>query len=312
MPLVSIVTANSEAEPLRLAEEVRDIGEALGYGTNFNIVHEPEIAASDLIDHLLRHRPDIVHFAGHGADAGDNVLSVRKPGGGRSVLTSGNLRKLFENIPHQPKLVVLNACYSDEVGKALAEVVPVVIGMGGAIPDSVARRFTRRFYEAIGHSCSVHQAVELTKCEFAASDLADDLIRVQARGDEVRAIRFYAHPELMAKFVLDEMGRPKCHKENFAIDLWLRGVDQNIESVSFEICHDSFALKERFWQISRSESTTFWTDGIRARGDFNIRATAWATGRGIGVESSVSNALRRHYEQPEKRIARAIQQLESR
>jgi hypothetical protein len=311
MPLISVVTANSEARPLRLAEEVREIRMALGQGSNFSVVHDSEITAANLIAHLLHHEPDILHFSGHGADEGDEVLVLSKEGGGRSIITSGNLRNLFAHLPHRPKLVILNACYSVEIARVISEHVPVVIGMSGAIPDQVALRFTSQLYQAIGQSCSIRQAIELTRCEFDANELRGDLIRVDAQDEaDLDAVRFFARPELMAKFVLDKKRRPEMYKDHFKIDLWMRGVDQNIEAVTFQICHDSFAKKERFWEVARSEHAAFWTEDFHTTGDVTIRATAWSSGRGVGVETTVSNALRRFYDsQADARFVRVIEEL---
>lgn len=53
---------------------------------------------------------------------------------------------LFPNI----QCVVLNACYTDEVGDALVATAPCVVGMATAVTDHGAIDFATAFYDALG------------------------------------------------------------------------------------------------------------------------------------------------------------------
>lgn len=308
VPLILIVTANSQTTPLQLSEEVRRVRGALGEGINFTVAHESEIRATDLIRRLLRDEPDILHFAGHGAGKNERGLSVKDDSGAQAALSDADLCTIMDSIPVPPTLVVLNACYSDELTSALAKTVRVVVGASGAIPDLVAHRFAGQFYEAIGRSLSIRSAIALAKCELGINGFDRDVIRAHAENDADLDIAFQAWPELMASFKVDQAGTPVVEKGHFHCMLWMRGVDQNISSVTYQICHESF--QESFWETLRSEATNFWTDDFKTYGDVTIRATAWARDRGIGVASTVSDALRRHYgHSPSPVIKKAIKEL---
>jgi hypothetical protein len=118
---------------------------------------------------------------------------------------------------------------------------------------------------------------------------------------------FYSRPELMASFVLNRAGKPEVDEDHYDIHLWLRGVDQNVESVSFQINHDSYECVDRYWEVNRHESASFLTDDFRTSGDVSLRATAWSRDWGTGTQSMLSDALVRNYGiDPEPAIAKAL------
>ena len=71
---------------LRLDEEIRSIDEALCKSASrqrFQIEQQWAVRVSDLQGLLLRHRPDIVHFSGHGSPASglfleDGIMAGRE------------------------------------------------------------------------------------------------------------------------------------------------------------------------------------------------------------------------------------------
>ena len=50
------------------------------------------------------------------------------------------------------KLVVINACYSQDQAQAIADVVGYVIGMEGSILDQDSITFSRELYRALAYS----------------------------------------------------------------------------------------------------------------------------------------------------------------
>jgi CHAT domain-containing protein len=146
----------------------------------------------DLINELNRDPPAIVHFAGHGA-SGEGLLLVDD--NGADVRLSGlALRELLAEFPRTTQLVLLNACYSDEVANELENIVGIVIGMPGPIGDRTARAFSEVFYAALFSGRSVrsafNQAAALyrvhTKLEQATRDIAAD---AQATPDRMPILR---------------------------------------------------------------------------------------------------------------------------
>lgn len=133
---------------------------------------------------LLKHRPRIVHFSGHGdggkgdvPSSGDTRAAGKMPPNqagivlqtpdGKSQLVSGaalaNLFKVCLRI-FKLEVVLLNACSSEEQASAIFNVgVPFVIGMNTAVKDASAIQFSAKFYEGLASEGDVEIAFELAK-----------------------------------------------------------------------------------------------------------------------------------------------------
>lgn len=163
-----------DIDRLRLDEEVRAIDQALRQGDyRDRYIMQPHLAVrvEDLQELLLRHQPDIVHFSGHGTAANEIIL---QDANGKGVPVSGvalsNLFRLFkENI----SCVVLNACYSVGQAQAIAQHIPVVIGMSDAIPDDASINFAAAFYRALGYGRTVQESYDLGCNQVELAGLAD-------------------------------------------------------------------------------------------------------------------------------------------
>ncbi|MEL7342336.1 MAG: CHAT domain-containing protein, partial [Bacteroidota bacterium] len=164
-------------DTLRLGEEHRKIDEALiraNHGGKFTLEQGFATTTSRLIDDLLNHSPKILHFSGHGVKKEIEGETQSGGEGERSFLASALAAEseslsytggiILEDASGNPKmveaddlanlvrdiggieLVFLNACYSEVQATALLEIVPYVIGMNTAVPDSTAIQFASGFY----------------------------------------------------------------------------------------------------------------------------------------------------------------------
>lgn len=146
-----ILSANPNAtDRLRLDQEVREIDEGLQRSQsrdNFEIHQKWAVRPNDVHRALLDFRPEIVHFAGHGAGK-DGILL--EDNSGNPCLVSGDaLSTLFKLFP-QIECVLLNACYTEVQAEAIAQHVGYVVGMNSAVDDNHAIEFAVGFYETIG------------------------------------------------------------------------------------------------------------------------------------------------------------------
>lgn len=92
-------------------------------------------------------KPDILHFSGHGQL--DGIMLQNDDKNGSKLLTAKALDALFEYFIDEGilfKAVVLNACYSEEQAKAIANHVPYVIASTTEISDEAAIAFSVGFY----------------------------------------------------------------------------------------------------------------------------------------------------------------------
>jgi hypothetical protein len=159
---ILILAANPQnTDRLRLDEEVREIQAALEESRNrdeFEVITRWAVRVDDLQKVLLDHKPDLVHFSGHGS--GDHGLILEDERGQACMVSTSALAKLFALFQDTIQCVCLNACYSEVQAEAIHAAIPFVIGMNQPIGDKGAIKFAQGFYRAIGANRSIEEAHE--------------------------------------------------------------------------------------------------------------------------------------------------------
>ena len=151
-----------DTDSLRLDEEMRAIDISLRQADlreQFDVRSHWAVRIGDLQELLLRYQPDIVHFSGHGSNAGEIVLQDAQGQG--MVVPPAALADLFGLLSDTIRCVVLNACYSADQAEAIAGEIDCVIGMTDAITDTASIEFSTAFYRALGYGRSVQSAFDL-------------------------------------------------------------------------------------------------------------------------------------------------------
>ena len=114
MKKILILSANPiNTNDLRLSEEIREIQETLDLSQDkeaFQLITIGAVRITDLRRALLKHKPEIVHFSGHGT--GTNGLVLENTLGEPHIVSTKSLSDLFKLFQEQVKCVLLNACYS--------------------------------------------------------------------------------------------------------------------------------------------------------------------------------------------------------
>jgi hypothetical protein len=160
--------------PLRLDEEIRSIDEALRASQGrdrIRLEQQWAVRVSDLQGLLLRYRPDIVHFSGHGSPASSLILE--DAAGRPQEVPPSALADLFGVLNDTVRCVVLNACYSHAQASAIAQHVDAVIGMTDAMGDRAAVAFAAAFYQALGYDKDVSTAFKLGITQLSLNALSD-------------------------------------------------------------------------------------------------------------------------------------------
>jgi hypothetical protein len=178
---------------LRLDEEVRTIDERLRaseHRDRFDLRTQLAVRYSDLSEGLLRYRPEIVHFSGHGDPGG--LLLFEGDDGNSHTVTVDALADLFRLAGDEVRCAVFNACYSTDQAAAVAENVDCVVGTTRAIEDRSALAFAAGFYRALGYGRSVQSAFDLGRNEIDISGFSDDDVpRLHTKqGIEASNVRF--------------------------------------------------------------------------------------------------------------------------
>lgn len=172
---ILFLAANPRETPaLQLDEEVRAIDQALrlaNYRDAFDLETQWAVRYSDLSGHLLRYQPDIVHFSGHGSNAGEIILLDQQ--GAAHPVSAQALGKLFALLKDNIRCVVLNACYSEIQAQAIAQQIDTVVGMTTAIGDQAAINFATAFYQGLGYGRSVQTAFDLGCLQIDLANLSE-------------------------------------------------------------------------------------------------------------------------------------------
>ncbi len=194
---------------LRLDEEVREIEAGLRrsqYRDHFDLQQRWAVRPIDLRRALLDCKPQIVHFSGHGvgqltavqvnsqansavettreiafmnhAEVFEEGLVLEDVTGQPQLVRTEALSALFELFSDCVECVVLNACYSEQQARAIAQHVPCVIGMNQAIGDRAAIEFSIGFYDALGAGESVERAYKIGCLAIQLAEIAEDLTPV--------------------------------------------------------------------------------------------------------------------------------------
>lgn len=164
----------TDTTQLRLGEEVREIDAALRqaeYREHFDLRQHHAVRVADLQGLLLRHQPDILHFSGHGSDAGEIIL---EDGSGRAhPVTPQALGSVFAARKSNIRCVVLNACLSQAQAEAIVQHVDAVVGMAVAIGDRAAISFATAFYQALAYGESMRTAFESGTAQIDLENLGE-------------------------------------------------------------------------------------------------------------------------------------------
>jgi len=150
--------------PLQLDEEARLIMQkirASDFRDNIELVTAWAVRPDDLLQLLNEHKPQIVHFSGHGMGSGKLVLTG-SDGSPKTVSVSA-IASLLGLFKQHIRIILLNACFSNIQAKAVQRVIDCTIGMRQSIGDEAARIFAASFYRAIGFGSSVQDAFEQGK-----------------------------------------------------------------------------------------------------------------------------------------------------
>jgi hypothetical protein len=165
MKRILILTANpTNTKPLRVSEEVREIKRAWERSQNreqFEIIVEEAVRPQEFRRTLLGHKPNIVHFSGHGG--GEQGLALMGDNGEAFLVKVAPLAKFFKALQEIFFIdcVFLNACYSDVQAEGIYPYVNYVVGMNQKIGDEAAKQFAIGFYDTLFAGQSIQSAFDL-------------------------------------------------------------------------------------------------------------------------------------------------------
>jgi Tfp pilus assembly protein PilF len=168
--------------PLALDEEIRKIDakiQGARHRDQLTLLSHWAVRLDDLSGILMRQQPHVLHFSGHG-DTGGEIVLTEEDGSAKPVppqALAEVLRVLRDNV----RVVVLNACYSATLARALVKVIDCAVGMSDAIDDDHAIAFAAEFYQALAFGKSVQQAFDLGAARLLGEGVARGLVKLHKR-----------------------------------------------------------------------------------------------------------------------------------
>lgn len=152
-----------DSSRLRLDEELREIKKQILMASErdrFELISESAVTYDDLQRALLRYKPDIVHFSGHGHKTQGGIILEDLDGNGH-VIDKPELIELFKILKDNIRIVVLNACYSRRRAGEFSKVINYTIAVKTTISDEAAIAFATSFYQGLAHGRLVKGAFDL-------------------------------------------------------------------------------------------------------------------------------------------------------
>lgn len=152
----------SDSSRLRLGQECRDVESALRDAASadaFTVRSIWAVRTADVQQSLLRELPHIVHFSGHGDPTGRLVFETES--GTSQAVPNDALVSVFRTLADNIRIVLLNACFSEDQALAITSVIDFAIGMSREIDDGAAIRFASGFYFGLAHGRSVQEAFDV-------------------------------------------------------------------------------------------------------------------------------------------------------
>lgn len=235
-----LILASNPRQDLDLGNEIRALRKVIDNSYNqqkLEIVDALAVQVGDLHELFFRHRPQIVHFCGHGM--GQQGLVFEGNDDGEQWVRTEALSDLFRLFASDIDCVLLNACYSEEQANAIVGHIDYVVGMNQEIRDDAAIAFSTGFYRALGYNCPVQQAYEFGKnaiqLEISGSSKTRSVATETTRKAEVvGAIQHTVIPEhlkpiLKIRPTLAQSSRPNTTNTTAPEQLLLE-IDQSLEA----------------------------------------------------------------------------------
>ncbi len=167
---ILFLTANPrDTSQLRLGDELRKVKDGLAAATqraDFDLESEPAVQIPTITKAMLKQKPEIVHFSGHGGK--ERGLAVQDDNGDLVLFPTAGLDRLFKMFKDTVKCVVLNACYASEQAEVISKHGIYVVGMNDKVGDKAATNFSVGFYQSLGEGTDYEFAFNMAMVNIAA------------------------------------------------------------------------------------------------------------------------------------------------
>ena len=142
-------------------------------GKRFHVVGKHGVTPERFHNFVISEKPHIVHYGGHGEIEGI-VLEDEN--------LNGEVLAAILKLSKKTQCVILNACNSLSIAKAIANHIPYVIGTQAAINDNTAIAFAQGFYVGIVSEMTVEDAFQNGILTIRRKNLPDAEVLILVKG----------------------------------------------------------------------------------------------------------------------------------
>ena len=300
MKVLYIASSTPELESLELEREITNIQRRLDTGSleTGRFVFLPRVTFEEFAMEVTKHRPDILHISVHGTKAG---LWFGTEDENRLVeLQSEALLALLPR-DHLPKLVLLNACNSDQVAKALAALPLVAIGSTAPITNQAAITSASVLYDRLISGATIKEAFAAMQGVVKTLQHGGAQVSIYANRDELLDYVPHRPPRLVARLPSEAK---IFGKTSVNIEIGVLGCPESTTQIVFFTDDPSFLRNKRkadedlegdLTEVIRDcpRQGEIWTEtSWQANGDFRVAACGiQGGGSTFSVSARVSDAL---------------------
>lgn len=130
----------------------------LGSNGPFEILYRGAARIREFMRDIDKFKPDILHLHLHGANNGD--LAFEDERGETERFEVDRFVTMLRATGVKPALIVLNACYSEQLAPSLTDIAECVVAMQGPVGVNQAIEFSRLFYESLGRGNTLGRSLE--------------------------------------------------------------------------------------------------------------------------------------------------------
>lgn len=162
-----LTTLNPDTEFRRIFEEV-------GSSSAFEMLSVSTITKGDLIPVLLKNRPDIVHFTGHGSEDGiyfENDIRTK------DLFNKNDLAELFTRLHQKPRILFLSSCLSAPNIENLSRVIDFVIATEDRVEEKAATHIAATFYTHLGYGEPIKNSFDLVHSQLKHLNMESEIVK---------------------------------------------------------------------------------------------------------------------------------------
>lgn len=309
---LSINPANTRR--LRIDKEFRDIQFELAKLKScfFEFISYGAIQNIDFNNLLIQHKPDILHFSGHGSE---EALYFEDENGRAVEVNIQDIESIFQ-LHGEISIVYFNSCLSENLVNAIVPYVKCIVGSTTKVEDEDAITFSKSFYYFLAQGNSVKKAFDLARSQVGLKKGGTDFILRSNTEFDPSVIYIPFSPKMHAKFIFNKESKVKKLFGEYQMELFIDPLPPDISEVSYYYNDDSIGKKNRF-EINKDTKNKFRTN-LSLYGDIDLRVTLWKSNglEGYAFGCNLTTALENYYKlnqtESNEYVKEAIKEIKAR